>query len=83
LILYTREGCHLCHDAIAVVERVRLGHRFHLRIVDIDRELTPDDPRLQSYTNEVPVIEVNGRKAFKFRVDPDALRGVLERAAAT
>jgi glutaredoxin len=80
LTLYTREGCHLCDDALAVVERVRDARPFELRVVDIDHDLGPGDARFATYTNEVPVIEVNGRKAFKFRVEPAALSLALDGA---
>ena len=80
LTLYTREGCHLCHDALAVLERVRRARPFDLRVVDIDRDLDAHDARRAAYTNEVPVVEVDGRKAFKYAVDTRALERILERA---
>lgn len=76
--LYTRAGCHLCDVAKEVLESVRADRPFELDVVDID-----GDPALVArYTHEVPVILVDGRKAFKYRVEPEALRASLARAEA-
>lgn len=65
VILYTREGCHLCDEAKKEIETLRAQAEFGLQILDIDA-----DPELQArFTNEVPVVFINGRKAFKYRVD--------------
>ncbi len=62
---YTRKGCHLCEVARAEVERLRAEADFTLEIVDIDT----DAELRRKFNEEVPVIFVNGRKAFKYRVD--------------
>ena len=62
--LYTRKGCCLCDDAKRVLESVRGRAVFELREVDIDT----DAGLRSSYNDEVPVIVINGRKAFKYRV---------------
>ena len=62
--LYTRKGCCLCDDAKRVLESVRSRAVFELHEVDIDT----DSGLRSSYNNEVPVIVINGRKAFKYRV---------------
>lgn len=78
VILYTRVGCHLCDVAKEVLDAVREELPFDLDVTDIDA-----DPALVAlYTTEVPVVLVGGRKAFKYRVDPDALRDKLLRAEA-
>ena len=73
--LYTRLGCHLCDDAKAVLDAVRAAHPVELAVVDIDQE-----PALRArYTNDVPVIAVDGRTAFKYRLTADALLARLRR----
>ena len=62
--LYTRRGCCLCDDAKRVLESVRARAVFDLQEVDIDT----DAALRMSYNDEVPVIAINGRKAFKYRV---------------
>jgi len=73
--LYTRKGCCLCDDAKRVLESVRARAVFELLEVDIDT-----DAALRSrYNDEVPVIAINGRKAFKYRVRE---RELLKKLAA-
>jgi glutaredoxin len=76
--LYTRIGCHLCDVAKDVLENVRRERSFDLTTIDVDT----DGALVELYGMEVPVIAVNGRKAFKFRVDPAKLRELLDRAEA-
>ena len=75
LTLYGRPECHLCHEMRAVVDALRVDVAFDLDVVDID-----GDPALAAaYGEEIPVLLVNGRKAFKYRVTPAALRARLAR----
>lgn len=62
--LFTRRGCCLCDDAKRVLLAARRRAAFELEERDIDAD--PDLRRL--YTDEVPVIAINGVKAFKYRV---------------
>jgi glutaredoxin len=73
--LYTRVGCHLCDVAKGVLEEVRRERPFDLTTVDVDTDAALAD----LYGGEVPVVLVDGRKAFKYRVDPAALRALLSR----
>lgn len=66
VVLYTRKGCHLCDVAKEEIERLRAAAGFQLAIVDIDS----DEELRRKYNDEVPVIFIGGRKAFKYRVDP-------------
>jgi glutaredoxin len=76
--LYGRVGCHLCEEMRAVVEGVRREMRLEIEEIDVD-----GDPALAAaYGSEVPVLCVNGRKAFKYRVDAAALRARLRREPA-
>jgi glutaredoxin len=72
--LYTRKGCCLCDDAKRVLEAAHRRVVFQLEEIDIDT-----DPGLQKlYNDEVPVIAINGAKAFKYRVSVDELLRKLE-----
>ncbi len=63
--LYTRAGCCLCDDAKAVLAEARRKADFEYEEIDID-----DDAALRAqYNDEVPVIAINGAKAFKYRVN--------------
>ena len=73
VILYTRAGCHLCDEAKAEIRRVQAEAPFTFREVDIDL-----DPALRDlYNEEVPVILINGEKAFRYRIDPGEFRKLL------
>ena len=63
--LYTRAGCCLCDDAKQVIAAARRHADFDYAEIDIDAN--PDLVRL--YDHEVPVITIDRRKAFKYRVD--------------
>jgi glutaredoxin len=65
--LYTRHGCCLCDEARSVLAAARLRAEFDYQERDIDR-----DPELLGlYNDEVPVIAIDGCKAFKYRVTMD------------
>ena len=74
--LYTAEGCHLCAAARRVVEAAREELGFELEVVDIGR-----DPELEArYREWLPVVEIDGERAFTYFVQPDALRRKLAQA---
>lgn len=73
--LYTRAGCHLCDDAKRTIATARSRAEFDYEERDIDA--APDLLRL--YNEEVPVIAIDGRKAFKYRLD---MNEFLKRLAA-
>ena len=73
VVLVGREGCHLCDEAEAVLRGVLPGFRAALTKADVTV-----DARLSAWADQIPVVLINGRKAFKHRVDPDRLRRRLE-----
>ena len=73
--LYTRAGCCLCDDAKLVLQQARRRTPFDFEEFDIDT-----DPELRRlYNDEVPVISINGVKAFKYKVD---MKELLKKLAA-
>ena len=76
--LYTREGCHLCDDALAILERAQATLPFRLEVIDLDREAPAD--RRALYDWEVPVIELDGRKIMKYRVDEARLERLIRQS---
>jgi len=73
--LFTRAGCHLCDDAKRVIDAARIRAEFDYEERDIDA----DSELLRLYNEEVPVIAIDGRKAFKYRLDMNEL---IKRLAA-
>ncbi len=76
VVLYGRPGCHLCADALEVVERVRARTPFELEQRDIER----DDALLRAYLERIPVITIDGREAFELFVGEQALESALKSA---
>ena len=71
--MYVAEGCHLCEAALDVVDRVCAG--------DFERVDIGGDPQLEAaYRASIPVVEVDGERAFTFFVQPEALRRRLTKA---
>jgi glutaredoxin len=70
--VYTRPGCHLCEEAIAVVRLVADG-RADVELIDID-----GDPLLtERYTVRVPVVAVDGVEIAQYQIAPEQLEGAL------
>ena len=75
LLLYTRRDCELCREMEIVIEGVLPRFQAKLTRVEID-----GDPSLEAqFGIEVPVLFINGRKAFKYRCTARELRKRLER----
>lgn len=68
--LYTKPGCTLCDEAKDVIEAVRSDIPFALEEVDI----TTDQTLAGEFGERIPYIFVDGRRAFKFFVDGEALK---------
>ena len=64
VIIYSRPGCHLCEEAKAAINEARAERDFTLEEVNID-----EDPAIaELYKYDIPVVFINGVKAFKHRV---------------
>lgn len=65
VLLYTRKGCHLCEIVKESLVKLERRGLFHWREVDVDT----DEKLRRQFTDEVPVVFIDGRKAFKYRMD--------------
>ncbi|MBI1247684.1 glutaredoxin family protein [bacterium] len=74
VVIYTRQGCHLCEDA----ERLVRSLVSDCKLIDIDR----DSELRQKFNTCVPVVEINGKVRFRGRVEPLLLRRTLKAEAA-
>ena len=75
ITLYGRPGCHLCDDALAVLERIRTDTPFALETVDIEG----DDALLRAYLERIPVVALDGLEVYDYHVDEADLRARLAR----
>lgn len=71
--LYTTEECSLCREMRSVLERLRVEYPLAIREIDI----RADASLLGRFAEEIPVLYLDGRKAFKYRVSEAALRRKL------
>jgi glutaredoxin len=75
VILYTRPGCHLCEEAAAEMLAANCADEYTLEEVNIET-----DPALKErYGLEIPVIFINGVKAFKYRLTAAEFKRKLRR----
>jgi glutaredoxin len=65
VVVYSRKGCHLCEIVKESLGKLEKRGGFTWREIDVDADA--DIRRL--YTDEVPVVFINGRKAFKYHMD--------------
>jgi glutaredoxin len=73
VVLYTRDGCHLCDD---VRYLLRAYSRWIPAAIEVDID---DDPELQErFDTCVPVVEFDGKVRFRGRVDVTLLRRLIE-----
>ncbi len=65
VVIFSRQNCHLCHEAEKIVREVHSVIPFELEVINID-----GNAELESlYGEEVPVTMINGAKHDYFRVD--------------
>lgn len=73
LTLVTRRDCHLCEEARPVVAAV--AARTSTEWVEIDVDSDPD--LLREYSDQVPVVLVDGKRHSYWRVDSVELEAAL------
>ena len=64
LLLYSRKDCYLCDEMKKVIRRVADNMPLALEEVDVDGA----SESREQYGDEIPVLFIDGRKAFKYRV---------------
>ncbi|MBZ5600224.1 MAG: glutaredoxin family protein [Acidobacteriia bacterium] len=65
VVVYSRKGCHLCEIVKETLDKLHRRGGFDWREVDVDT----DEELRRQFTDEVPVVFIDGRKAFKYRMD--------------
>ncbi|MFD1346355.1 glutaredoxin family protein [Nesterenkonia halotolerans] len=74
----TRQGCHLCEDAMRTAREVCA--EFGLEPDELD--ITEDQSLLDAYSEEIPVLRVNGQVKDFWKIDPQRLRRLLREATS-
>ena len=79
LTLIGKPDCHLCEDALAVVDVVLADYPA----VALEQQSILDDAQLlEKYHDEIPVLLIDGRVHNIWRIDPARLRTALEGVSA-
>ncbi len=68
--IYSKPECHLCDEAKSILLKVQKEIPFEVCEINI----TSDQKLFNKFKEQIPVIFVNGRKAFKFRINENELR---------
>ena len=75
VVLYTRPGCHLCEEAKAEMRGAGCAESYTLEEINIEADAT----LRERYGLEIPVIFINGVKAFKYRLTASEFKKRLRR----
>jgi glutaredoxin len=73
VVLYTRDGCHLCDDA----QQMLCDFGLVPRLVDIEG----DNALRARFDTCVPVVEIDGRVRFRGKIEPRLLRRIIRNLA--
>jgi hypothetical protein len=71
VLLYGREGCCLCDDALETLERVRARHPG--AFVLYQRDIEAEEGLLRRYLERIPVVVIDGVEAFELFVNESEL----------
>jgi hypothetical protein len=73
VVVYTREGCHLCDQAIDTLLKYR-PYLPSINEIDIDT----DSDLVERFHDVIPVVEFDGSVRFRGQVDEVLLRRLIE-----
>ena len=76
LVLYSRDGCHLCEDLLDDLNRLQQQHKFSFETRDVD-----ENPNwYQSYNELVPILFYGEQEICRYFLDPASLLAVLDQS---
>ena len=73
--VYSRKGCHLCDDAYTTLQSMQAELNFEIEVIDIDQ----NQELVNLYSDQVPVIQIDGQHHDFYKVDPERFRSSLEK----
>ncbi len=65
VVVYGKPDCSLCDQVKRQLKSLTASYRFRLKEVNI----LEDGQAYHRFRNDIPVVFVNGKKAFKYRLD--------------
>lgn len=75
LTLIGKPGCHLCEEAEAVVAGVIAD--FDGKITLVQKNILDDEALFAKYSEEIPVLLIDGKVHNYWHIDPERLRAAL------
>ena len=78
VVVYSKPECCLCDEVKAQLAKLQQTTRFDWVEVNILEEPWA----LEQFKEEIPVVFINGRKAFKFHLDENEFLNRIERLNA-
>lgn len=85
LTLIGKSGCHLCDEARVTVNAVvgafraeYTGVARHIQVNLVEHDILVDEELWNKYSEEVPVLLINGKVHNYWRIDPERLRAALD-----
>jgi glutaredoxin len=75
ITIYGRTGCHLCEDALRVLQSMQAELNFEIEeiLIDGNEELE------KLYGEKIPVTHIDGVHHDFWRVDPERFKSSLEK----
>ena len=80
LLLLSKPGCHLCEDAREVVDEVVTGFMATHPAAPItvtEKNILEDEALQLKYSEEIPVLLINGKVHNYWRIDDERLKRAL------
>ncbi len=77
VVLYTKPGCCLCDEVKQKLQSLQLRQTFNFREVNI----LENQEAYTQFKDEIPVVFVDGKKAFKYHLDEREFLKRLARGA--
>lgn len=74
--IYSKPDCHLCDDVKAVLKEVQKKQDFEI----VEVNILHDQALYDIYKEQIPVVFLNGKKIFKYRIDREKFLQHLARA---
>jgi hypothetical protein len=82
LTFYSKPDCSLCAPFAKTIENVIQSKHFRELVTMTYVNIENDTEAFERYHEKIPVLEINGRLAFKYRVTQAELEKYLVRALA-
>ncbi len=73
VVVYSKPDCLLCDELKAQLRKLQQAHPFEWREVNI----LEDPDAFEKFKEEIPVVFINGKKAFKFHLDEKRFLTIL------